>query len=221
MSEHKKKQEEKQSTIYQKLNTVADWFIRLVMVNILMIISALPLITLYSALHAGYRLMYDYTQKDETKIFQGYIMYFKSGLLKKMMFSLLIIFVAIFGYWNVTYYIDQIDQGAGLFFTIGYYITFSVLVSIYVVTLYTWIVMSVFPNIKFGMLIKLSLILAGKYVGHTLLIMVIFVIPYVLMLTPFLFLIFVFFGISTPLLAYTIVTLKPRKYLESLGVKHD
>jgi uncharacterized membrane protein YesL len=217
----KPKKEAKETTIYQKLNTFADWFIRLVMINILIIIASLPVITFYPALCAGHRLFDDYIKKDETPIFKGFYTYIKLDFVKKLWLGLLLFFTGAFGYYNVTYYVAYLNEGANWFFSIGYYVTFAVLVGIYAVTLYTIVVLRAFPKLKLGMIFKLSFYLSGKYFLITIALMALSIVPVILLMTPTLFLLFVFFGISTPLFGYTFLTQKPLAYVESLGETHD
>ena len=222
-----KKEEKQTTTIYQKVNHIADWFIRLVVINVFVIIMMLPIVTFYAAISAGHRMFIDHIRKDEPKLISGYFGYFKDQLGKKIWIGVILIFVIAFGFMNVNYYIEALNEEINWFFSIGYYVTFAILVSIYAITLYSFIVIQVFPTVKLRMLFKVSFYLAGKYFWLTILAMMVWSLPALIFLSltwviiPALFLFFIFFGISTPIWLYTYITRKPLAYVESLGDTHD
>ena len=215
--ENQKKKESSKTTIYQKLNTFADLFIRLVMINLMVIVFSLPLITFYPALYAGYRLFDDYVHQEETHLFKGYFSYFKEGFVQKLLLGVMLIFLIAFGYWNVTYYVNQLNTQSHWFYTVGYYVTFAALIGLFAVTLYTFVVIHVHLKASMKMIFKLSFYLAGKFLFRTMALMLLMALPYALLLSPITFLLFVFFGLSTPLLLYAVVTSPVKHYIEGLA----
>jgi|GEM_PF-505584 len=217
--EKDKKKDQLSLSIYQKLNVIADWIIRLVMINIMVILFSLPLLTFYPALYAGYRLFDDYVHQDETPLFKGYFLYFKESLGKKLSLGVMLVFLIGFGYWNVTYYVNELNSQTHWFYAFGYYVTFAALIGMIAVTLYTFVVLHVYPNITLAMLIKLSFYLSGKYFVKTILLLIVMVFPYAMFLAPITFFLFVFVGLSTPLLLYAWITVSVKKYLKGLEFK--
>ncbi|MFA5471164.1 MAG: DUF624 domain-containing protein [Acholeplasmataceae bacterium] len=209
-----------EKTFYQKVNTVADWIIRIIMLNILMIITSLAIITIYPSLAAGYKLFHQYINKDEEKLFKGYFQYFIEDFGKKISISLVLILVLVLGYLNVTYYVDYLNAGANWFYMIGYYITLAFLVSCFIITLYTLTVMYVVPKAKMILMFKLAFYLSGKFFVKTVLLVFTTLIPFLMLMTPITQLVFVFGGLSIPVLLNALITNKVVIYIEGL-VKED
>jgi uncharacterized membrane protein YesL len=209
-----------EKVLIQKLNTVADWIIRIVMINIITIILSLPIITLYPAVSAGYHLMSDYVNKDEVHIISGYYGYFKKDLWKKIVLGLVFVLVVILGYANVTYYLDYVNQEQGLFYLAGYYVTIVLLMIAFVVVLYSFTVVSVYPKAKYFTIYKLSFYLSGKYFLKTILLIISTVLPFFMLLTPLTAVMFVFSGVSLSILLNVILTRQAVIYLKGLGEQH-
>ncbi|MCD6482156.1 MAG: hypothetical protein J7K80_00270, partial [Candidatus Izimaplasma sp.] len=56
--------------VNSKINVFADWIIRLVMINLMIIVSSLLIITIYPALTAGFNLFHDYINGKNPKLFR-------------------------------------------------------------------------------------------------------------------------------------------------------
>ena len=61
---------------------------------------------------------------------------------------------------------------------------------------------------------KISFFISGKYFVRTIFMAVTLLIPFLMLTTPFFFLLFLFIGISTPLLIIAAITKKPREFLQ-------
>ena len=209
-----------EKTFYQKINTVADWIIRIIMLNIMMIISSLAIITIYPSLTAGYKMFYQYVHKDEEKLFKGYIQYFLEDIGKKIVVGLVIFVIIGLGYLNVTYYVDLLNAEGNILYTIGYYLTLAVLVSSFIITLYSLAVMHILPKLKLTLMFKLGFYLSGKFIFRTILLVLTVTVPFLLLLTPITMVLFVFTGLSIPVLLNVLITDKVVDYVEGL-VKND
>lgn len=203
--------------LMQKLNTIADWIIRIVMINIITIILSIPIITIYPAMSAAYNLFSDYTNKDEVNLFSGYFGYFKKDLWKKIVLSLVFILVLTLGYANVTYYLEYLNNQSGIFYLVGYYITIVLLIAAFVVVLYSFTVVSVYPKAKYVTIYKLSFFLAGKFFLKTILLIVSTVLPFLMLLAPITAMLFVFSGVSLSILLNVLITKQAVIYLKGLG----
>lgn len=210
-----------EKSLYQKINTIADWIIRLIVINVLMILTSIPLITLFPSLAAGYKLFYEYKHKNETKLFKSYFSFLKENFMRKLQIGLILVVLLLIGYFNVTYYVDILKNNPSLFYQMGYYITFAFLFASLVVTLYTLPIVTIYPKLSLTLMIKLAFALSGKYFFRTLLLMVIHLIPFALLLTPITSVILVFMGVSLPMMLAVIVHEKATLYIISLGEKHD
>ncbi|AUD66044.1 hypothetical protein BK011_10215 [Tenericutes bacterium MZ-XQ] len=209
-----------EKSLYQKINTVADWMIRIIMINILMIFTSLLVVTIYPSLAAGYKLFHCYIHKDEEKLFKGYFKFFLEDIGKKIGIGLIFIVVLVLGYINTTYYVDILNEQSTWFYLAGYYVTLAFLVSAFIVTLYTLAVMYVVPKAKVVLMFKLAFYLSGKYFLRTVLLVLTTALPFVLLMTPITQLIFVFAGLSIPILLNALITDKIVDYVEGL-VKSD
>lgn len=211
-----KKKDRLSLSIYQKLNVFADWVIRLVMINIMVILFSLPLVTVYPALYAGYRMFHDFVNEDETPLFKGYFSYFKESFGKKLSLGVLLVFLIGFGYWNVTYYVHELSTESHWFYMVGYYVTFAALIGLFAVTLYTFVALHAHPMMDLGQLFKTSFYLSGKYFLRTIALMAAMVIPYAMLLAPITFFLFLFIGLSAPLLFYAWMTVPVLDFAKGL-----
>jgi uncharacterized membrane protein YesL len=209
-----------EKSFYQKVNTVADWIIRIIMLNIMMILTSLLVVTIYPSLSAGYKMFHQYIHKDEEKLFKGYFKFFMEDIGKKLSIGIILIIVLVLGYINVTYYVDYLNEGTNIFYLMGYYITLAFLVSAFIVTLYTLTVFHVVPKAKILLMFKFAFYLSGKFFLKTILLVFITLIPFLLLMTPFTQLVFVFGGVSIPVLLNALVTDNVVLYIEGL-VKED
>ncbi len=211
------KNEKKESTtLYQKINTVSDWVIRLVMINILVIITSLPLITLFPSLSAGYKLFNQYVNHDEVKLFKNYFKYFTEDFKKKIILGLTLTLIIILGYINSTYYVDFLNQSVTWFYAFGYYVTLTLLIVALLVNLYALPVIMVTPHARIFLIFKFSLYLSGKFFLRTILLFLTLSIPLVLLMIPQLYVVIVFSGISLPILLNVIISQPVINYIKDL-----
>lgn len=210
-----------EKSFYQKINSIADWVIRIIMINVLMMVTSLPLLTLFPSLAAGYKVLYEYKHKNETKLFRTYFLFFKTDFMRKLQIGLILIVVLLIGYFNVTYYVDLLRDSETLFYQIGYYITFAFLFVALVITLYTLPIITIYPRLNLGLMMKLAFALSGKFFLRTLLLFVVHLIPFALLLTPITSLIMVFAGLSLPMMLAVLIHEKASLYLISLGEKQN
>ncbi|MBU1020838.1 MAG: DUF624 domain-containing protein [Firmicutes bacterium] len=199
------------------INTVADWIIRLIMINIMIIFCSLLVVTIYPAFSAGYNLLHDYIEHKSPRMFHDYFTYFKTNIWRKILFGLLIFLVFGLGYSNIRYYTLIIEEQLNWFNRLGYYVTLALLATAYAVTLYSLVVMYVNPKLKFMNTIKLSFFLAGKYYFTTLALVLVNTIPLFLLFSPLTTVVLVFAGISIPLTAHALLTRNALTYLEKIG----
>jgi len=205
-----------------KINEVADWIIRLFILNFLIIFFSLGIITIYPALSAGYNMFNDYANKKSPKLFSGYFKYFKEALGYKIILNIIIVLVFLLGYLNIRYYDLSLKDNSTTFLLIGYYVSLALVAMWAATTFYSIVVFRVNTKVKFFNLLKLSFYLAGKYYFLTLLIVITVIAPAILILlnnsiTTF---IFVFLGVSVPLIFQVLITKPVVRYIEKIGDKN-
>jgi uncharacterized membrane protein YesL len=207
--------------LYQKLNSIADWIIRIIVTNILVIVTALPIVTLYAALSAGFNVFADVLDKDEENIFKRFYDHFKAHLPKRLLIGTLMILLVLFGYYNLLYYREILKSNDTLFYVIGYYAMFSLIIILFVLTLQSFAVSRVYPNANVTMTFKLSFFISGKYFIRTFLLIVIWTLPVLLFFSPFLMTLFFFAGVGMPLLLQALLARPILRGLKELGDRHD
>jgi uncharacterized membrane protein YesL len=212
----KKDKKQYDKTLYQKLNTFADWVIRLVMINILIIVTSLPVITLYPALLAGYKMFHKYINKEEVPIFKSYFTYFGENFGSKIKIGLILAAAIFVGAVNTTIYNEFLEANPSPFNLVGQYVMIIMVLSVIFVTMYTFPLMLTYPNTNVWLLIKFSFFLSGKFILRTFLAILILFIPILLLVHPLLILILVFVGMSTMVLLYALVFRKVVEYVEGL-----
>jgi len=205
-----------------KLNDIADWIIRLIVLNIMIIFFSLAILTIYPAVSAGYNMFSEYVKKNNPSLFKGYFNHFKTALLRKIIIGLIIGLVFFLAYLNIRYYDAYLAENSSVFYLIGYYISLALIAIWTATTFYTIVVVKVKADLAYRNLFKLSFFLAGKFYLTTLLLVIIALIPFTLILFASVIspLFFIFMGLSIPLVLSALVTRKPVQYLESLGENH-
>ncbi len=203
------------------LNTIADWILRIILINIMMIIMMIPIITIIPALSAGYNMFRDYFDYEDPPIFKGYFGYLRKHFLKKLKLSLFLIFLAILGITNTRYYMGRLEADETLFNLIGYYISLILLVALGVVTLYSLCVKRVYPRLKLSLHFKVSFMLAGKFFFRTILLVLSLFLPLGLLLTQFTLVLFIFSGMSLLIMLNVYITTPAVEYLEKIGENND
>lgn len=210
-----------ESGLLGKLNTIADWILRMTVINILIIAFSLPIVTLYPAVFAGYKMLVKYKRGDGIPIFKGYFGYFKEDLSEKVKIGFGVLLVMILGFVGVTFYQNSLDQNPTLFNSLGYYMLIALIVGTIVVTLYTLPIMLIYPKTDSWLLVKLAVFLSGKFAIRTFLLVLTLIIPFIMLLHPLTLLVFVFSGVTIPLLIHVFISEKVVAYLESLGTHDD
>lgn len=200
-----------------RINWIADWIIRIVVINVLVILMMLPIITWYPSFVAGYSVFADAVDRKEVKIVPSFFRHFRIHLPRRIIFGVVIFLLTYLSFANASYYSTLIEAGEGLFYQIGYYVTIVLMAMLYAVILYTFVIVYVYPSIKFPPLIKLSLYLAGKYYFITIFLVLLNMIPVLMLFTSVTSVLFVFSGISLPLLMHAILTQPARRYIEKMG----
>ena len=204
-----------------KINVFADWVIRLIMINLMIIVSSLLLLTIYPALCAGYNMLHDYVNGKNPKLFKGFYGYFKEAFMKKVVVGIIIGISVLIGFLNVRYYSTVLEIQTSTFYFVGYYVTLALLAALYAGSFYSIVVFRVSPSAKVRNIIKVSFILAGKFYFRTLLLVVVNTGVVFLLVYPPTAMIFIFMGVSIVLAVDVLVTTDVVYYLANLGEKDD
>lgn len=211
----------KENQFYQKLNTVSDWILRIILINFLMIICSLPIVTLYPAIVAGYKMYTNYLDKREVPIFKGYFEAFKENFGDKMSMGLFLAFGLFLGILNLTIYSDYLEINPNVFSVIGYYVMIILIILIAFVSVFTLPLMVVYPKTSFSLMLKFAFFLSGKYIFRTILAILIALIPIVMFLTPITMVLFFFVGLSAPTVLYALLLKPVKQFIISIAEEKE
>lgn len=207
--------------VNSKLNAIADWIIRLVMINILIIFFSLPMITIYPAVSAGYNVFNDYINNKNPKMFKDYFKYFKEGIVKKLLLSLIIGIIVVVGALNMRYYSLSMETSSSAMYIVGFYVTLALSAMVYVTVLYTFTVIKIRPDIKIIHLFKTAFYLAGKFYFVSMLLVVSNSLPILLLMWPQTILFFIIMGVAIPVCLNAVFTKQAYLWLERAGDQND
>jgi len=202
---------------FQKLNQIADWILRIVTVNLLLIVSTLFIITLYPGLYASFRLLKDWKEGKHTPIFNGFWNYFKENIKQKLQISFTFIMILLIGVYSLISYNEFIELNAGMMYLIGYYVVLLFLIMFILITLYTIPVLIYFQNTDMTNIFKISLYVLARYFYITLIISVLWIIPVLLIFIPQMMVIYVIAGLSLTVLLWVFVSKPIFKFLERIS----
>lgn len=203
---------------FHKLNYIADWILRIVTINLILIVATLLVFTLYPSLYAAFKLFKDWRYGKNTLIFSGFWSYFKENLKKKFQISLIFILILLLGIYSMISYDSFIEENSGVIYLIGYYVVLLFLIMFVLITLYTIPVLIYFKEVDMTNLFKLSLYVMGKYFIITLLLSVLWIIPILLIFIPQFMVIYVIAGLSLTVLLWVLVSNPIFKFLERISV---
>lgn len=201
---------------FQKINQIADWVLRLVIINTLVIITILPVVTLFMGLSSGYNTLFDILRKKEKGLFKTYFKHLRHRFLYQLGLGMVMGLIIMIGYLNMTYYIDLIEETPTLFYQAGYYITLFFVVMMLAVSLYLLPIVYAKNTLSIKQSIKLSFYVAGKYLIRTMILLLTPALLVLLFLTSFTSMIFVLFGVSGWLMIMIFMTQPVVDYVEEM-----
>ncbi|NMA05704.1 MAG: DUF624 domain-containing protein [Acholeplasmataceae bacterium] len=202
---------------FHKLNLIADWILRIVILNIFLVFSTLLVVTLYPGISASYKLFKEWKQGENTPIFGGFWKYFKEDFKRKISISIILILIVAIGVYSLITYNEFIKENSGTIYLVGYFVVLIFLIGFVLVTLFTIPVMLYFKEINLTNIYKISLYVMAKYFYITLLVSVLWVIPAILLYFPKLMVIYVIAGLSLTVLLWVLVSAPIFRFLERIS----
>lgn len=203
------------------LNIIADYIIRIILVNILVIFTSLPILTIIPSLKSGFKIFSDYTFGDERPIIKTYFKTFVESLDKSIAFTCIIIALIGATYFNNRLYSNLISEHPNILYNVGYYITMVIIIATIMVSLYIPLILAEKDELGIGQTIKLAFYLSGRHFLRTILMTLVLLIPILMFATPFLIMLFIFMGLSLPLMIYAYILKKVRVFVENIIVESD
>lgn len=202
---------------FHKLNLVADWILRIVVLNIFLILSTLLVVTLYPGISASYKLFKEWTEGDNTPIFSGFWNYFKEDFKRKISISIILILVLVIGIYSMITYNDFIKENEGMIYLVGYYIVLIFLIGFVLATLFTVPIMMYFKEINLTNIYKLALYIMARYFYITILVSILWIVPLILLYFEQLMVIYVISGLSLTVLLWVLSSRPIFRFLERIS----
>lgn len=200
---------------FRTLNAIADWIIRIVVINIFMILCTIPLITFYAGYKAGYSLFTDYIEGKPTPIFKGFWENLKENFWYDVgvgALFVLFILVGLFSLWQYNALMGENPEK--IFYLIASLIVLGITLLTIITMVYSVTISYIFKDISVKNMVKLSMAISGKYFLRSLLVLILTVGPLFLMISPLLAPIFVLLGLSVPVTLNTLLMRKVRSFLK-------
>lgn len=158
--------------VHSKTYNVFDWLYRLIILNLLIIVTSIGVITILPAFVAGYLTIKDFAAKKDRNIFKtffsNFALKFKPAVITNFV---LLVTIFMFGL-SLLHYADAFSEGTNIFFVIGFgFIIFSILL-VFLMSLHLVPVIAHF-HFKVWDIIKFSFYMSVKYIATTFIIILI------------------------------------------------
>ncbi|MBQ8292881.1 MAG: DUF624 domain-containing protein [Bacilli bacterium] len=168
--------------IERKYNSKAhrffEWLFMLVFVNIMTILLLIPIITILPAITAMYATIKDSITEGPNKPIRMYFSNFMKYSEKSFIMELVIGIILVIAGISMWYYYGKIAPGE-LLSNIGFWIMFIFIVIIVIMVLHIPLLIVTFKTLRTKELLKTSMFIAFRYIGITLIALVLFVISIV------------------------------------------
>lgn len=203
------------NTFIRTLNIIADWLIRIVVINIFMVLLTIPIVTFYAGYKAAYSLFVDYTNDKTTPIFRGFWENLKKDFWHNVGIGGVFLVLIALGFLGALNYNNLLtNDPENLFYIIGQVITVGVSLLFVLTMLYAVTVSYMISDLSLKNLFKVSLVLVGKYFLRSLLVIIVTILPILLFINLTFAPIFVFVGLSIPTIINVLLMKKPRRFLK-------
>lgn len=158
--------------VNSKAYGVFDWIYRLIILNMLIIISSIFIVTILPSLVAGYLTIKGFAEDRDQNIFKAYYNNFILKIKPTLIINVIVLILLFVFSMALLQYADAFAEGTNLFFIIGFaFIIFSIFVLL--LTLLHMVPVIAYFNFKVIDNIKFSFYMAVKYIGTTFLIFLI------------------------------------------------
>ncbi len=207
-----------------KVYVFFDWLWRLLVLNVLTLITSLGIITFFPAIVACFKSIKDNKENYNTKIIVPYFKNFASVFKETVGIGIVILImfgISLYAYLWYDGVVGQTAQneyeGDSVWFTISLISVFAMMgfgLVISMAVLQLPMVTTYFRT-RFLDKIRFSFFMAFKFIAPTLLELVILVVDLVVLFVPVVMPLWVFFGISFPLYLIYVVSKRPYYYLSN------
>lgn len=158
--------------VNSKAYSVFDWIYRLIILNLLIILTSILIVTILPSLVAGYLTIKGFAEDRDQNILKAYYKNFRLKLKPALIINVFVIILLFIFSMALLQYAAAFAEGTNVFFIIGFaFIIFSIFVLL--LTLLHMVPVIAYFNFKVVDNIKFSFYMAIKYIGTTFLIFII------------------------------------------------
>lgn len=195
-----------ESKYNSKAHRLFEWLFMLVFVNIITILLLIPIITILPAITAMYATIKESLAEGPNKPIRMYFSNFMKYSEKSFIIELIVGFIFIVAGISVWYYYGKIGAGE-LFSNVGFWIMFIFIVIALLMILHVPLLIVTFESFRAREILKTSMFIAFRYLGITLIALVLLIISIVgIVAAPIWFLV----GFSGP--AYLVIKVSEPLY---------
>jgi uncharacterized membrane protein YesL len=150
-----------------------DWIFRLVVINLLTLLLSFLVVTILPAIVACFQTIKDYSQGESEQVYKVYFRNFKLHSEKSFFIWLIILFILVTSFISINFYVGLDAQN--LFASAGFYMMLFMVFLCVFVLLHLSLVIVYFRSFSVVETIKASILLGGKYLLTTLLLLFILI----------------------------------------------
>ncbi len=173
----------------------ADLLFKIIIINLMIVVSLLPIITFIPALVAGYELINYYIDDNEAPLVKSFIKAFKKNFLRHIKIELILAVIVTLLVINFKTYYSEIASGQ--MYVVGLYVTLVIMFFVSLMVINVPLSCVFFPNLNALRILKISFYIGIKHVFTSILLLI----PVALSaaLLNFVFPIFTFIGVGIPI----------------------
>lgn len=192
--------------INSRIFQVGEFLFKLLAINLLILVTSLPFVTLYVALVAGYKQILFYQEKREASIIKTYFTFFKEDFLKNMMYGIAFSVLLVVLIFNIRFYYLSLANHP--LYAVGLYLSVILLV-VYLIFLIHMPLIQVYTTVRpLKQRVKLALFMSIRNLFLSLLLL--FFIGLSILIFRYIPPLFILYGVSVPI--YFTIKLSKQAY---------
>jgi uncharacterized membrane protein YesL len=150
-----------------------DWIFRLVIINLLTLLLSFLVVTILPAIVACFQTIKDYGQGESEQVYKVYFRNFKLHSEKSFLIWLIYIVILGISLFSIDFYVGLDTQN--LFASAGFYMMLFMVILLVFTSLHLPLVIVYFRSFSIIETIRASILLGGKYIISTILLLLVLV----------------------------------------------
>lgn len=150
-----------------------DWVFRLIIINLLTLLLSFFVVTILPAIVACMKTLKEYASGETEQVYKVYFRNFKLYSEKSFFIWLILLVIIAISFISINFYVGL--DTANLFSSAGFYMMLFTVVLIVFILLHLPLIIIYFPSFTITETIRASILLGGKYIITTILLLVILI----------------------------------------------